>query len=198
MFTGIVECMGAVVSREIDGTNIKLRVAADITTQIGVDDSVSHNGICLTVTDIQNDTYTVCAIAETIAKTNLGNWQVSDKINLERAAQFGSRLDGHLVQGHVDCTTDCMSVDTQDGSWLYTFALPTEHAALMIEKGSITINGTSLTCFDVQKDRFSVAIIPYTYEHTTIQYLKRGDIVNLEFDLIGKYLQRYLQVHTKQ
>ncbi|MFM2388199.1 MAG: hypothetical protein RL660_2956, partial [Bacteroidota bacterium] len=121
-----------------------------------------------------------------------------DKINLERAAQFGSRLDGHLVQGHVDGITNCISVEAQDGSWLYTFALPTEHAALMIEKGSITINGTSLTCFDVLKDRFSVAIIPYTYEHTTIQYLKSGDLVNLEFDLIGKYLQRYLQVHTKQ
>jgi riboflavin synthase len=191
MFTGIIESLGTVKELVAENTNLHITIQSDIATQLNIDESVAHNGVCLTVTNINNDTYTVTAIAETLAKTNLGSWKLNDKINLERAMVLGSRLDGHIVQGHVDCSTICNKVETQDGSWLYEFLLPKEFAALVIEKGSICINGTSLTCFNISDNSFYVAIIPYTYEHTNFKFIQAGTVVNLEFDILGKYIQRW-------
>ncbi|MCB9047381.1 MAG: riboflavin synthase [Chitinophagales bacterium] len=195
MFTGIIECLGTVQSvTGGEGTNMDLWVSTPVTGELKIDQSVAHNGVCLTVVDISGDAYKVTAVAETLAKTNLSSLQPGSMVNIERAMKVGDRLDGHFVQGHVDTTGTCEEVQQPDGSWLYTFSFPKEYAALVIEKGSICINGVSLTAFDVTADTLTVTIIPYTYEHTTFQQLKKGDTVNLEFDVLGKYLLRSREV----
>jgi riboflavin synthase len=190
MFTGIIEQMGVVESIVHKGTNISYVVRAAMTPELKVDQSLAHDGVCLTVERINDHQYQVTAIEETIRKTNLLDWVVGKKINLERCMQMNGRLDGHIVQGHVDCTAVCIAVDTLAGSWEYRFEFDSAFAALIIEKGSVAVNGTSLTCFNVSDRAFTVAIIPYTYEHTSIHQLKFGDKVNIEFDILGKYVQR--------
>lgn len=190
MFTGIIETLGTIQSLQKEGENIHVTVQSSITEELKIDQSVAHNGICLTVVAINNDIYTVTAIKETIEKTNLGEWQVGDIINLERAMKLGDRLDGHIVQGHVDQTAICKSIEEVNGSWYFTFEYDRSLSNITIEKGSITVNGTSLTVVNSKINEFSVAIIPYTYEHTNFHSFKIGTIVNLEFDVIGKYVKR--------
>ena len=194
MFTGIIETLGKVEKLEKDGGNLHLTVSSGITSELKIDQSVSHNGVCLTVVSNNGDSYTVTAIEETLNKTNLGNLKVGDTVNLERAMVLGARLDGHIVQGHVDQTAVCQSVAEQDGSWVYTFIYDSKLNNVTIEKGSITVDGVSLTVVDSQKDKFSVAIIPYTYEHTRFHAYKVGTRVNLEFDVVGKYVARLLEL----
>ncbi|WP_421804984.1 riboflavin synthase [Flagellimonas sp.] len=194
MFTGIIETLGKVEKLEKDGGNLHLTVSSGITSELKIDQSVSHNGVCLTVVSINGDSYTVTAIEETLNKTNLGDLKVGDTVNLERAMVLGARLDGHIVQGHVDQTAVCQSVAEQDGSWVYTFIYDSNLNNVTIEKGSITVDGVSLTVVDSQKDKFSVAIIPYTYEHTRFHTYKVGTRVNLEFDVVGKYVARLLEL----
>ena len=193
MFTGIIETIGIVRSIRKEEENIRLTIEADFASELKVDQSVAHNGVCLTVVEIVNNTYGVVAIQETLDKSNLGELSVGDPVNLERGMRLGDRLDGHIVQGHVDQTGKCVSVEEQDGSWIFTFEYDPSQSNVTIEKGSITINGVSLTVVDSKKGGFSVAIIPYTYEHTTFQNLTKGDTVNLEFDVIGKYVQRIMK-----
>ncbi len=190
MFTGIVETLATIREIRKDGTNVHYDIQSAITHELRVDQSVAHNGVCLTVVSVNNDIYTVTAVAETIAKTTLGAWQRGDRINLERSLKVGDRLDGHFVQGHVDTAALCTEKRTLEGSWLYRFSFPEEFAALVIEKGSICINGVSLTVFDVSMNECTVTIIPYTYEHTNFNTLKAGDNVNVEFDVLGKYFLR--------
>ena len=194
MFTGIIETLGKVEKLEKDGGNLHLTVSSGITSELKIDQSVSHNGVCLTVVSINGDSYTVTAIEETLNKTNLGDLKVGDTVNLERAMVLGARLDGHIIQGHVDQTAVCQSVAEQDGSWVYTFTYVSKLNNITIEKGSITVDGVSLTVVDSQKDKFSVAIIPYTYEHTRFHTYKVGTRVNLEFDVVGKYVARLLEL----
>jgi riboflavin synthase len=194
MFTGIIETLGKVEKLEKDGGNLHLTVSSGITSELKIDQSVSHNGVCLTVVSINGDSYTVTAIEETLNKTNLGDIKVGDTVNLERAMVLGARLDGHIVQGHVDQTAVCQSVAEQDGSWVYTFTYDSKLNNVTIEKGSITVDGVSLTVVDSQKDKFSVAIIPYTYEHTRFHTYEVGTRVNLEFDVVGKYVARLLEL----
>ena len=194
MFTGIIETLGKVEKLEKDGGNLHLTVSSGITSELKIDQSVSHNGVCLTVVSINGDSYTVTAIEETLNKTNLGDLKVGDTVNLERAMVLGARLDGHIVQGHVDQTAVCQSVAEQDGRWVYTFIYDSKLNNVTIEKGSITVDGVSLTVVDSQKDKFSVAIIPYTYEHTRFHAYKVGTRVNLEFDVVGKYVARLLEL----
>jgi riboflavin synthase len=190
MFTGIIEQLGIVKSICKEDYNIHIEIEAAMTPELKIDQSVAHNGCCLTVVKISGNSYVVTAIKETLEKTNLRNWKVGTKVNLERCMVMNGRLDGHIVQGHVDTVGTCTSVEDQNGSWKYTFeyvnGLPT------VEKGSITVNGTSLTVVDSKPNAFSVCIIPYTYEHTNFHQLKVGDQVNLEFDIIGKYVARLL------
>ena len=193
MFTGIIETIGIVRSIRKEEENIRLTIEADFASELKVDQSVAHNGVCLTVVEIVNNTYGVVAIQETLDKSNLGELSVGDPVNLERGMRLGDRLDGHIVQGHVDQTGKCVSVEEQDGSWIFTFEYDPSQSNVTIEKGSITINGVSLTVVDSKKGGFSVAIIPYTFEHTTFQSLTKGDTVNLEFDVIGKYVQRIMK-----
>ncbi|PKP24532.1 MAG: riboflavin synthase [Bacteroidetes bacterium HGW-Bacteroidetes-2] len=192
MFTGIIEDIGKVTSLTTNGTNLDISIKSNITHELKIDQSVSHNGVCLTVVAIQENLYIVTAIKETLEKSNLGSLQVGSPINLERAMKLGDRLDGHLVQGHVDQTAICVSVQEVQGSWYFTFTYNTSFGNVTIEKGSITVNGVSLTVVNSEKDRFSVAIIPYTYSHTNFYTIKKGDTVNIEFDLVGKYLKRFL------
>ncbi|MCB0700395.1 MAG: riboflavin synthase [Chitinophagales bacterium] len=194
MFTGIVECLGTITDIQNNGSNVNLTVSSPITHELKIDQSVAHNGVCLTVIEIADDRYTVTAVEETLKKTNLGRLNIGDEVNLERALKTGDRLDGHFVQGHVDTVGTCISKTILDGSWLFTFSFPKSFANLIIEKGSICINGVSLTAFDVDDDRFTVTIIPYTYEHTCFKHLSENDIVNLEFDLLGKYFLRSRQL----
>ncbi len=190
MFTGIIETLGTIQEIQKEKDNIHITVDSSITTELKIDQSVAHNGICLTVVALKDTTYTVTAIDETIKKTNLANWSVGDKINLERAMKLGDRLDGHIVQGHIDQIGTCIAVKETNGSWLYTFEYDEEPNNITIEKGSITVNGVSLTVVDSQKNQFSVAIIPYTHEHTNFNSFKVGTKVNLEFDVIGKYVSK--------
>ncbi len=192
MFTGIVESMGQVVSIDTEGTNVTFQLRAAMAPELKVDQSISHNGVCLTVTAVEGDTYTVTAVEETLLKTNLGKIKDGDKINLERCMLANGRFDGHIVQGHVDQTGRCVGVQERDGSWLYDFEFDPSRGNILVEKGSICINGVSLTVFDAKADSFRVTIIPYTYEHTTFHGLKAGDEVNLEFDILGKYIQRIM------
>lgn len=190
MFTGIIETIATIESIKKEGGNLHLTLRSSLTSELKIDQSVAHNGICLTVVGIESDLYTVTAIGETIAKTNLGDWKVGDEVNLERAMKLGDRLDGHIVQGHVDQVGVCQSVIETDGSWRYTFAYDTARNNITIEKGSITVNGVSLTVVDSKKSEFSVAIIPYTHAHTNFKSFAVGTKVNLEFDVIGKYVSR--------
>ena len=190
MFTGIIETMGTITRIEREGGNVHYSLSSNITHELKVDQSLAHNGVCLTVVAIDGDQYTVTAIQETLDKTALKQWAVGDKINLERAMRLGDRLDGHLVQGHVDEVATCTSVEDQDGSWLYRFAYSEDSKNMTIEKGSICVNGTSLTVVGSEPNSFGVAIIPYTYEHTVFHQLKKGDLVNIEFDMVGKYIAK--------
>jgi len=188
MFTGIIEQMGQVTHISKDQDNIHFTVEAPFTQELKIDQSVAHNGTCLTVVSIEGQSYTVTAIQETLDKTNLGSWKTGTKVNLERCMQMNGRLDGHIVQGHVDTTATCIRIEDQHGSWKYTFRYETDHVT--VEKGSVTVNGVSLTVVDSKEQEFSVCIIPYTHEHTNFHQLQTGDSVNLEFDIIGKYVAR--------
>ena len=190
MFTGIIEQLGHITAIQKEGENIHFTVKSPFTNELKVDQSVAHNGTCLTVVSINNDEYTVTAILETLEKTNLGEWKVGTKVNLERCMQMNGRLDGHIVQGHVDTTATCTNIEDQNGSWKFTFNYLTEQVT--VEKGSITVNGVSLTVVDSKDRQFSVCIIPYTYEHTNFHQLKIGDKINLEFDIIGKYVAKLM------
>ncbi|WP_448528540.1 riboflavin synthase [Raineya sp.] len=199
MFTGIIETLAVVEKIEKDQENLIFTLQTPLAQELKIDQSLAHNGVCLTVTHTnQQDLYQVTAIQETLRKTNLTTWKVGDKINLERAMLMGGRLDGHIVQGHVDEIGTCTDIQDEQGSWLFTFEYSSHSANITIEKGSIAINGVSLTVVNSQKNRFSVAIIPYTYEHTNFHQLKVGDKVNLEFDMIGKYLQKLAEVYWKK
>ncbi|MEY3416229.1 MAG: hypothetical protein RL711_1867 [Bacteroidota bacterium] len=198
MFTGIIETLAKVETIRVKQTNIEFVFSSPLSDTLKIDQSVAHNGVCLTVTEVIDGQHTVCAIAETLAKTTLGSLQVGDFVNLERCMQMNGRLDGHIVQGHVDQTARCKSVENKDGSWLYTFEYDASTGNLTIEKGSISVNGVSLTVVNAGLDVFSVAIIPYTFAHTTFQYLQAGDMVNLEFDVLGKYVAKYMMaIHSK-
>ena len=190
MFTGIIEQLGVVTDIQREGENIHFTMKSSFTDELKIDQSVAHNGCCLTVVEINNDEYVVTAIQETLNKTNLGDWKVGTKVNLERCMVMNGRLDGHIVQGHVDTTAICTSIEDHNGSWQFTFEYTTDQVT--VEKGSATINGTSLTVVDSKDKSFSVHIIPYTYEHTNFHTLKVGDKINLEFDIIGKYVAKLM------
>lgn len=190
MFTGIIEAFGIVKNLEQEAENLNLTLESPITSELKIDQSLAHNGVCLTVVKIDGNAYTVTAIKETLDKTNLGDLALGDKVNLERAMLMGSRLDGHIVQGHVDQIGTCAAIAEEGGSWKFSFQYDAALNNITIEKGSITVNGTSLTVVDSGRDTFSVAIIPYTYEHTVFHQFKLGTRVNLEFDLIGKYITK--------
>ncbi|WP_234734965.1 riboflavin synthase [Tellurirhabdus bombi] len=192
MFTGIIEAIGEVIETTAEGTNLTFRLRSQLAPELKVDQSLSHNGVCLTVTEVANDTYTVTAVEETLKKTNLGQLAIGRRVNLERCMSANGRFDGHIVQGHVDQTGICTAVADQDGSWLFDFQYDPAQNNITVEKGSICINGVSLTVFNSQPDSFRVAIIPYTYEHTTFRDLQPGDQVNLEFDIVGKYIKKML------
>lgn len=194
MFTGIIETLGEVTRLEKEDTNLHITLKSDITYELKIDQSLAHNGVCLTVVAIDGEEYTVTAIKETIDKSNIGDLIVNDLVNLERAMKLGARLDGHIVQGHVDTTGVCTNIVDENGSTVYTFNYSDNPEHITIEKGSITVNGVSLTVVNSQKTGFSVAIIPYTKTHTTFQSLKVGDRINLEFDVIGKYVARLTQL----
>ncbi|MGV6831841.1 MAG: riboflavin synthase [bacterium] len=190
MFTGIIENLGKVTRLEREKDNLNITIQSEITHELKIDQSVSHNGVCLTVVELNDNEYTVTAIKETLDKTNLNELKIEDVVNLERGMKLGAHLDGHIVQGHVDCVARCTSVSEDSGSWIYSFEYEKNVDLITIEKGSITINGVSLTVVNSEVNSFSVAIIPYTYENTTFHLLKENDIVNLEFDVIGKYVSR--------
>jgi riboflavin synthase len=193
MFTGIIEDLGKVMALQHDHGNLHITVASNIWQELKIDQSVAHNGVCLTVIAIADGTHTVTAIEETLNKTNLGELQVGDIVNLERCMQMNARLDGHIVQGHVDQTASCTAFRELDGSWEYTFQYDASKGNVTVEKGSACVNGISLTVVNSQADSFSVAIIPYTYQHTNLQNVRVGSTVNLEFDIIGKYVARLMQ-----
>src|SRR5680860_615176 len=192
MFTGIIETLGEVQRLERDGGNLNITIKSVLAPELKIDQSLAHNGVCLTVVSVDGQTYTVTAIAETLQKTNLNRLKVGEKVNLERAMVLGSRLDGHIVQGHVDQTGVCTARKEVNGSWVFTFEYDSETGNPTIEKGSITIDGTSLTVVDSGSNTFSVAIIPYTYQHTRFNAYKVGTVVNLEFDVIGKYVAKLM------
>jgi len=191
MFTGIVESLGEITNINLDQGNVDFTVKSDISKELKIDQSVSHSGVCLTVVDINNDSHTVTAVKETLDKSSLKNFKLGDSINLERAMKLGERLDGHMVQGHVDGVAKCLEVNLNQGSWIYKFEFDKSNESLLIEKGSICINGVSLTVFNIVDNKFDVTIIPYTYENTSFKELKKEDLVNIEFDMIGKYLSRF-------
>ena len=190
MFTGIIETLAIIKEIKKNKDNLDITVRCSMVHELKVDQSVAHNGVCLTVVSIEKDQYTVTAIKETIEKTNLGDWKINDSVNLERAMKLDARLDGHIVQGHVDQTGICKHIEETNGSWRYTFQYNKSLSNITIEKGSITVNGVSLTVVDSKTDEFSVAIIPYTYEHTNFKDFVVGSKINLEFDVIGKYVSR--------
>ena len=190
MFTGIIESLGVITHLKKEQENLHITVKSNLSHELKIDQSVSHDGICLTVVDIQNNEYSVTAIKETIVKTNLKSLEINSEVNLERAMKLGDRLDGHIVQGHVDQTASCLSVNEASGSWVFTFKYDETLNNITIEKGSITINGVSLTVVNSKTNEFSVAIIPYTFEHTNFKNILVGTIVNLEFDIVGKYIKK--------
>ncbi len=192
MFTGIIEAIGSISSISEEGTNKKFQITSSLANELHIDQSISHDGVCLTVESVRDNKYQVTAIAETLSKTCLSHWKPGSRINLERCLQLNGRLDGHMVQGHVDTTAICTDRSNREGSWVFRFEFPESFRNLIIEKGSIAVNGISLTCFDVTENAFSVAIIPYTFENTNIRDLVSGSVVNIEFDLIGKYVERML------
>lgn len=194
MFTGIIENIGIIKNLQQQGTNMDVWISSPLSAELKIDQSVAHNGICLTVVEINDNEYRVTAVEETLSKTTMKNWKEGDEVNLERAMKVGDRLDGHFVQGHVDSTGVCIAKKVLEGSWLFQFQFAKKFASLLIEKGSICINGVSLTVFNVGAEVFEVTIIPYTYEHTNFRMLNVGDEVNLEFDVLGKYLLRQQQL----
>lgn len=194
MFTGIIECTGKVTDIKINGANKTFWVSSPISNELKIDQSVSHDGVCLTVEEIKNHAHRITAIDETLKKSNLTNWQTGDEINMERCMLMNGRIDGHLVQGHVDSTAVCSEKKFLNGSWEYRFKISPEFSHLIVEKGSIAINGISLTIFNITVNQFSMAIIPYTYSHTNIKSVETGSVVNIEFDIIGKYLDRFKQL----
>jgi riboflavin synthase len=193
MFTGIIEATGIIRSISGEGSNKIFRISSSMDLQLRPDQSLSHDGVCLTVESVSGEDYQVTAIAETLSKTCLSQWKTGDRINLERCLQMNGRLDGHIVQGHVDTTALCVERRNQEGSWVYRFEFPEFFRNLIIEKGSIAVNGISLTCFEVTDHAFSVAIIPYTFEHTNVKEIHPDKRVNIEFDLIGKYVDRMIR-----
>lgn len=196
MFTGIIETNGKIEAIFSKDGNKSFIISSSLSNELKVDQSVSHDGVCLTVEKVSNGTHQVTAIEETLSKTNIGTWLKDTIVNIERCMQVNGRLDGHIVQGHVDGTAKCMEVVEKDGSRELRFAIDRSFAPLIIEKGSICVNGISLTCFNISESHFTVAIIPYTLEHTNIKFVKTGDIVNIEFDILGKYVQRIAQLNT--
>jgi riboflavin synthase len=196
MFTGIIKDLGKITEVSSAGSNKTFFIESNLSGQLKVDESVAHNGVCLTVEEIKNNMYRVTSIEETLRKTNVGNWKKNDLINLEQAMQLNDRLDGHIVQGHVDGTGVCEKMTNKEGSVEFTFSFDSSFASLIIEKGSICVNGVSLTAFDVTNDHFTVAIIPYTFAHTNFQSLEEKDLVNLEFDILGKYVARIAQIQS--
>lgn len=198
MFAGIIKHLGEVIKLDRDGTNLIITVKSSISDQLSVDQSVAHDGICLTVVEVKDDTYKVVAIKESIDKTNLSTWKIGKKVNLELCITATQKIDGHFVQGHVDVKGFIKSIENMDGSWEFTISFPAEYAKLLVNKGSVTINGISLTVIDPSSSTLKVAIIPYTYTHTNLHSLQVGDPVNLEFDIIGKYLQRQIELNLLQ
>ena len=194
MFTGIIENTGIITEIITNNSNKTFWISSPLSAGLKADQSVSHNGVCLTVEETKAGMHRVTAIEETLLKTNLNKWQKGDAVNLERCMQLNGRLDGHIVQGHVDCIAECIEVTDKDGSWEFSFAFPEKFAALVIEKGSIAVNGISLTCFNVLENEFTVSIIPFTFEHTNMKNVKKNDPVNIEFDVIGKYVNRSLSL----
>jgi len=194
MFTGIIEDFGTITKLEKENENLHLSLESSITAELKIDQSVAHNGVCLTVVKIDGNQYTVTVIKETLEKTNLSTWKVGAKINLERAMKLGARLDGHIVQGHVDQVGSCTEIKEEGGSWVFSFEYDLSQKNITIEKGSITVNGTSLTVVNSGINTFSVAIIPYTYEHTNFHTFEKGTLVNLEFDVVGKYITKMQQL----
>jgi riboflavin synthase len=194
MFTGIIEQTGTVSAVEINGSNYTFHINSPLASSLKIDQSVSHNGVCMTVEETHTDSYRITAIEETIQKTNLAHWKAGTIVNLERCMQMNGRLDGHIVQGHVDTTAVCKKIIEKNGSWEFTFDIHENFAELIIEKGSICLNGISLTIFNVTMNSFTVAIIPYTFEHTNIKTVKENDIVNIEFDILGKYIRRMMSI----
>lgn len=195
MFTGIIEKTGTIKTVISTGSNKSFWISSPLAQSLKIDQSLSHNGVCLTIEEIKDDQHRVTAIEETLLKTSLSIWQNETVINLERSLQFNGRLDGHLVQGHVDCIATCIEVVEKAGSWEFSFSFPEKFAAFIIEKGSVTVNGISLTCFNITDTQFTVAIIPYTFENTNMNCLKKGDLVNIEWDMVGKYVQRKLNLN---
>ena len=198
MFTGIIESLGEVLALTKEGSNIHFLIHSSLAKELKVDQSLSHNGVCLTVTSIDNESYSVTAIIETLNRTHLGQLKVGDKVNLERAMSYNGRLDGHIVQGHVDDVGYCTKVVEQDGSWEYYFEYAPNPNHILVDKGSVCINGVSLTVVNPSTNTFNVAIIPYTYEHTTFKNIRVGDKVNLEFDILGKYVAKYAMLYMKK
>ncbi|MEZ4957583.1 MAG: riboflavin synthase [Saprospiraceae bacterium] len=201
MFTGIIETIGKIANIQKEGSNVHFTVHSPISNELKIDQSVSHNGVCLTVVALDDQSHTVTAIEETLIRSNLGKLQIGDPVNLERAMKPNARLDGHMVQGHVDATGNCIGIEERDGSWYFYFEYEYQPEYLLVDKGSVCINGVSLTVVKPDEDaagkaRFSVAIIPYTFEHTNFGHLKKGDTVNLEFDVIGKYVAKYMAKYT--
>ena len=196
MFTGIIETIATIADVATQGTNVHYTIDSQLAGELKTDQSVAHNGVCLTVVAITGHTYKVTAVEETLNKTNLATWKKGDEVNLERALKFGDRLDGHLVQGHVDTTATCIEKQTLDGSWLFRFRFAPQFGALVIEKGSICINGVSLTVFNIGRDECTVTIIPYTYTNTNFHNINEGSIVNIEFDVLGKYLLRQASLNV--
>lgn len=190
MFTGIIETGGVVTSIEAKGTNLTFEIASSLSSSFTIDQSISHDGVCLTVETVDKDKHTVTAIEETLNKTNLRHWKPGSVVNIERCMQMNGRLDGHIVQGHIDTTAKCIARLDRGGSWEFSFEMDEQFASLIIEKGSISINGISLTLFNVTRKSFTVAIIPYTFEHTNLKNLQVNELVNIEFDMIGKYVNR--------
>ena len=195
MFTGIIEAAAEVIDVQKDRDNVNFTLRSPISHELKIDQSLAHDGVCLTVVELNDDTHTVTAVRETLNRTRLGEWQTGSRVNLERAMQAGARLDGHIVQGHVDTVGTCIDVEEAGGSWYYTIEYGTED--LLVDKGSICVNGVSLTVVEPQDRRFRVAIIPYTYEHTNFKSLRAGDRVNLEFDIVGKYIARQVRAYVK-
>lgn len=196
MFSGIIESMGEVVAIRQDQSNVHFTLKAPFTSELKIDQSVAHNGACLTVVAMEENTYTVTAIDETLKRTNLGHWKVGTWVNLERCLKLNDRLDGHMVQGHVDTVGTCVSIEDEQGSWKFHFTYAQTPEGATVPKGSICVNGVSLTVVDSAPGTFSVCIIPYTYEHTNFKKLQVGDAVNLEFDIIGKYVMRYMALNN--
>jgi riboflavin synthase len=194
MFTGIIEAIGTIAEISTSGSNKTFWIESFISPELSIDQSISHDGICLTVEEVIGNRHRVTAIEETINKTNINYWGLTSSVNLERCLKMNGRIDGHIVQGHVDVVANCVDVITKDGSWEFVFKVDPKFTSLIIEKGSITVNGISLTLFNVGEDQFQVAIIPYTMEHTNMQHVKKGDFVNIEFDMIGKYVNRFMQL----